>query len=219
VSNELDRALAAVTELADVPETARDEFRRSLLGAIDEANKCHEFERNIHSPHPGVESFMNPIVAAARDLDSALAWLQSEIANSGEHSTAALQAAAFLQFQIMVLLMKEPADWRAESDRLERHEHTAWIVEYRQSLARLIAPTLSRGRLKGDFHYFIRRLFQIAERTGGRWTHSKAPDKSMWDGSLMRALQIMRPFLPSEGFFPKGNLGRSLEDLRARITT
>jgi hypothetical protein len=201
MSDERDRAIAAVTELANVPETARDEFRRSLLGAIDEANTCHEFERNIESFGPGVDSFVIPIVAAARDLDSALARLQDEIVNSGEHSAAALKAAAFLQFQILVLRMNEDTDWCAEFDRLERYEHTAWVAEYRQSLARLIAAAAARGRPKGDFHYFLRRLFQIAEKTGGRWTHSKAPDKPVWNGSLMRALQIMRPS-PVQGIFP-----------------
>jgi hypothetical protein len=230
MSDELDRAIAEVTKLAGVPEAGWGQFRRLLLAVIDEANTFHEAIRNVESSAADIAPFLHPVITAARKLDTALARLQSDISKPGERSAAALKAATLLQTQLVcqsIFRGEAEANWSAELERLQRHEHTAWLAEYRHSLARLIPEARrGRGRPKGQFSWFVRRLYQIVKETGARrWTHHKAPGEPRWNGTLMRTLQILRPFLPSKGFFPE-NLGRSLEHLlklhpewRAGITT
>jgi hypothetical protein len=221
--DELDHAITAVTELARVPENARDRFRQLLLDVIGEANTRHAAMRIAESPHPDIDSFVNPVITAARDLNAALVRLQDEISNSGKRSAAALKAAHFFRALLIARLAEEAgfvdedADWPAIA-KLER-SHTAWLAEYRRSVSKLIPAATLRGRPKTEFHWFVRRLFQIERMTGARWTHSKVTDLAKWYGPLQKALEILRPFLPSDGFFPRGNLGRSLEHLCKRMRT
>src|SRR2546426_11693535 len=104
MSDELDRAITAVTELAEVPENALAEFRRQRLAIIDWANLRYETLENIGPPMPtaDIARFLNPVIAAARKLDAALLKLQD--ASDG----AALAAAARLASE---LTPERPEGW------------------------------------------------------------------------------------------------------------
>jgi hypothetical protein len=50
---------------------------------------------------------------------------------------------------------------------------------------------------------------------GGRWTNYRSAD-GVWTGSLLKALDVLKPYLP-EKFFPPGDAGRSVENIRNKL--
>src|SRR5262249_9023368 len=65
------------------------------------------------------------------------------------------------------------------------------------------------------FDRFIEDLLMAARMLGGDWTNYRARD-GVWKGTLLEALGILEKYLP-EGFFPPGELGRSVEHIRKKL--
>jgi hypothetical protein len=65
------------------------------------------------------------------------------------------------------------------------------------------------------FDLFVQALLMAARQRGGDWTIYRSADQR-WTGSLLTALEILRPYLPL-GFFPSGALGRSVEHIRKKF--
>jgi hypothetical protein len=66
------------------------------------------------------------------------------------------------------------------------------------------------------FDLFIQALVMaVRMRGGGSWTNYKSRDQA-WTGNLLKALKILRKYLPQE-LFPPGDLGRSVEHIRKRL--
>ena len=65
------------------------------------------------------------------------------------------------------------------------------------------------------FNVFIKSLYRVA-RQRGKWTNYKSA-AGPWTGSLLEALKILEPYLPA-GFFPGGELGRSIEHIKKKLT-
>src|SRR5262249_28728914 len=60
------------------------------------------------------------------------------------------------------------------------------------------------------FDLFVYRLLLAARHSGGKLTIYKSPHSSSgWDGSLLRAVNVLRPELP-KGFLPR-RLGNPLD--------
>src|SRR5262249_7457819 len=66
------------------------------------------------------------------------------------------------------------------------------------------------------FNVFIESLYRVAWQQGGKWTNYKSA-AGPWTGSLLEALEILEPYLPA-GFFPVGELGRSIEHIKKKLT-
>lgn len=64
------------------------------------------------------------------------------------------------------------------------------------------------------FNIFIETLHMAAWQRRGKWTNY-ASAAGPWTGSLLRALEILEPYLPA-GFFPVGELGRSIEHIKKK---
>ena len=54
------------------------------------------------------------------------------------------------------------------------------------------------------------------QRGGRRWTVYRANGNGEWTGTLLQALEVLRPYLP-RGFFPPGELGRSVEHIKKKL--
>jgi hypothetical protein len=66
------------------------------------------------------------------------------------------------------------------------------------------------------FDMFIEDLLMIARMHGKRWTNYRSEDGS-WTGTLLQGLEILKKYLPQSGFFPPGELGRSVEHVRNKL--
>jgi hypothetical protein len=66
------------------------------------------------------------------------------------------------------------------------------------------------------FDLFIEQFLITTRMHGGRWTNYRSKDQS-WTGTLLEALEILRGYLPQPGFFPPGDLGRSVEHIRKKL--
>jgi hypothetical protein len=65
------------------------------------------------------------------------------------------------------------------------------------------------------FDIFVQSLLMAARQRKGVWTNFRKADQT-WTGSLLKALEILKPYLP-KGFFPRGELGRSLDYVRYKL--
>jgi hypothetical protein len=88
-----------------------------------------------------------------------------------------------------------------------------------KSASEAVLPKSTRGP-KGAggnraFDLFIQNLLVAAWQRRGNWTISRSADGT-WGGSLPKALKLLKPYLP-HGFFPAGELGRSVEHVRKKF--
>jgi hypothetical protein len=65
------------------------------------------------------------------------------------------------------------------------------------------------------FDMFVEMLLKAAWQRRGRWTNYKLAN-GKWTGSLLEALEILKPYLPT-GFFPRTELGRSIEHIKRKF--
>jgi hypothetical protein len=64
------------------------------------------------------------------------------------------------------------------------------------------------------FNQFVEMLLDAARQKRGSWTIYKSAD-GKWTGSLLKALEILKPYLPN-GFFPRAELGRSVQHITVK---
>jgi hypothetical protein len=80
-----------------------------------------------------------------------------------------------------------------------------------------------RGRRKGAggnlaFDRMIEDLIMSARARGKAWTLSWNAYEKKFEGTILEAVTILRPYLPSSGFFPKGELGRAIRYIRDKLS-
>jgi hypothetical protein len=65
------------------------------------------------------------------------------------------------------------------------------------------------------FNYFVEMLLNAARQKRGAWTIYKSVNGE-WTGTLLKALEILKPYLPI-GFFPPAELGRSVQHIMLKF--
>jgi hypothetical protein len=194
-----------LAELAHIPESSFGRFCELLEGILWEAYFANRYlgraaaSERIRADDIK-ENYLDRLAAAARGLDKMLA-----AASLGEDASAAV-AGSLLE------------------ETFATGDATAFgsgLASYRDSMAALMAaageanklaaarfpPKRTRGAPSDSnlpFENFVDRLYEIAEMTGGhlpRWGFK----------TLLQVLDLLRPYLPESGFFPKGDLGNWLE--------
>jgi hypothetical protein len=205
---EVARRLA---ELAEVPPEAFRRFRELLALAIKEASWGNEIMTGEIVRAPDVKASLACVATAAKALNEALGAFWGEGDGYGKCPGAA--SAGGLLEQVL-----DDATGEAPLGFLVR------VNVYRDGLALLIAAADEAGKRADDgrfpparerhrppklvFGHFVYRLYEIARKTGGRWTHS--PNNygvRRWNGTLVPALELLRDYLsklPKRArFFPK----------------
>ena len=98
-------------------------------------------------------------------------------------------------------------------------EYVILLEALNTAAQRAAGKTISFPRGAGGnpaFDMFIEDLLMIARMHGGSWTNYRSKDQS-WAGTLLKALEILKKYLPHSGFFPPGELGRSVEHIRNKL--
>ena len=216
-----DDVVSQLTKLAGVPAGSTEQFRSMMGWALREAHIYAEAPtlRPGQRQRVQVRGFLTSARNAARSLERALAKLQCEGVGNDKATAASLAGYALAR----AIAGEDP-------ERVARclgdHRHwAATLIAAVPQAETYVAPLWSAkpGRPKGTggslvFDLFVQRLFEIARRTGGQWTHTRntSRDGPEWKGSLSQALRLLRPHLPAN-FFPKVKLGHALERLAKRF--
>lgn len=92
-----------------------------------------------------------------------------------------------------------------------------WLSEAASKAAMLAKSSRGPKGAGGNraFDLFIQSLIVAAWQRRGSWTNYRSADGT-WVGSLPEALNLLKPYLP-HGFFPAGELGRSVEHVRKKF--
>jgi len=220
MNNSTDSCLREVARIVRVPDANQTSFVRLLGSAIKRANK-------VSSPPEGknisagilAKEYFDPIVRAAKDLCAALERLQGEHDAPGE-AARSMAASHFysdaLQRQTETAAGADPVGDLIDSLKL------GLVVEAAQrARARAKSWLPKAGRKKGTgrpaFDMFVFALLAASEITEGTLTiYRTAHEDGRWAGSLLKALQQLRPLLPTSNFFPAGTLGPSLHTILQR---
>jgi hypothetical protein len=220
-----------LADLAHVPEISRVGFQELLAIAIVQARLGNEIVHSDMWPPTSaseISQSLKRVTVAARALDRALGAFFGEGSSFGKRN-----AAPFAGSLLENVLDDAAQPSEGAAGFLRR------LTAYRHWLAILIAAAAEtkrraidlfptrRGRPSGAggnpmFDNFVERLHEIARKTGGEWKHYRdpsSPDTIEWRGTLGPAMEILRPYLPDQGFFPPANLGRCLEHISGRFKT
>jgi hypothetical protein len=219
-----------LADLAHVSQASRAQFCELLGPAIELAGLGTQ---NILSGEPrarasDVAHYLRRVTSAARALNRELGVVPDESRDFGRRNAAA-----------MAIVSLEVALKNAAGDEQDTTTHgfLPRLTAYQHWLATLIAAAAEaersanvmlptrRGKPTGAggnlfFDIFVKNLHEIAYMTGGKWTHYRdptSPGKIEWCGTLLQAIEILRPYLPARGFFPEADLGRCLEHVREKL--
>jgi hypothetical protein len=125
-------------------------------------------------------------------------------------------------YAAMLSMEQNKANKLVGADRLQFANyiaHLAMLAGIAKVAARDAGKALRRpaNRPKGTpgkvgFEYFVRLLLIAAHTCGGKLTaYRSAYSATGREGSLLQAVDLLGPYLPSDGFFPATNVGSSLE--------
>lgn len=216
--NHSSEILPEVARIACVSEARHASFVRLLGHSIEQAKKdsLRPAGKNVSAGLLQRE-FLNPIARSASDLRIGLQRLGGDHLAVGE-AGASMAAAHFFG---------EMLPTRSRTD--EAHNGIAdlipsidLIIETAERADKSAKRFLSKaGRKRGTanpaFDMFVRWLLEICEQGGGKLTiYRTSHGDERWDGSLLRAIEQLRPILPQTNFFPKGTLGHSLNTVYQR---
>jgi hypothetical protein len=214
LAEDVGRDLAKLTQ---IPEMSFVQFCDLLAEAIIQANLCTPYARELTRASDVFPS-LDSVATAARNLDKALGALFGEGGSFGKRRGGAAIAVGLLEEAIADAV-------GGEGDITVGYPR---VNAYRRWLATLVAATAEskrraterylppkRGRRKGAgsnpfFNNFVKNLVETARMTGGQWKHYKKRNSTEWRSTLTPALDILRPYLPTEGFIPSADLDRSV---------
>jgi hypothetical protein len=212
--------LPDVDRIARVPDANRASFLRLIGRAISNAQResSRTVGKNI-SASALTKDFFNPVVRAAKELRVALERLEGEHLATGE-AARSMAASHFVSEALQPISRAEDA--AGPIAHLLRSLDLGLVMEVTERAAEGAKRWLSKpGRKKGTgiaaFDIFVMALLEASEQTGGRLTiYKTAYEDDRWAGSLLKAIQQLRPMLPKTNFFPAGKLGYSLHTVYER---
>jgi hypothetical protein len=199
-----DSELQEISSLAKVDEPSI--FCNHILSIILDAHLKDASLRRLSTPE--VRKMLNGVMRKAQCLASALKNVDVGSKGSADY------AGALLEYEIGKFQFRNGSVLIPDYVELLNVLHNAAS----SGAARL--PKADRGP-KGAggnlaFNQFIESLLMAARQRGGDWTNYKSAE-GLWVGSLLKTLDILKPYLPV-GFFPSaGELGRSVEHIRKKL--
>jgi hypothetical protein len=183
-----DSEMQELARLAKVDSP--DDFGSHIRSIILDANLLHAVYRNLSAPE--VRNKLESVRKKADALKEALKNIDLGCGSSAERAGQMLETtlSSFKFREGMVLIP----------------EYVALLTEQSKAAGQTVQQVKSKRGPKGAggnfaFDLFIEHLQMAARQRRGRWTISLAPDKNIWSGSLLKGLDILKPYLPTR-FFP-----------------
>jgi hypothetical protein len=180
-------------------------FSDHICSIILDAHLNHASLRTLSAPE--VRKILKNVMLKAQRLASALRNIDVWTKGSAYH------AGMLLEYQIAHFQFRNEAVLIPAYVELLTALHDA-----ASSAARLAKAERGPKGASGNraFNWFIESLYMAAWQRRGKWTNYASAD-GPWTGSLLKALEILKPYLPAD-FFPGGVLGRSIEHIRKKLT-
>jgi hypothetical protein len=193
-----------LAKLAQVPETSFERYYELLTWQLEEAYLANLYLGGAAASEriraSDVDDYLSRLETAIRGLDAILA-----AASLGQDASAAV-AGSLLEETFAT------GGAAAFGRRLAAYRDSLTVLltaagEASKLAADRFPPRRTRGAPRDSnlpFNNFVNRLYETAEMTGGhfpRWYFK----------TLVQAVDLLRPYLPKSGFFPKGDLGLWLE--------
>jgi hypothetical protein len=164
-------------------------------------------------------NFLDPIARAAKRLQMELERLQGDNLAAGE---AARSMAAAHHFGEGLRALSQFGGASDPIDHYLRSLNLGLVIAVAGHARKQAKRCHSKsGRKQGTgrpaFDMFVFALLTAAELSGGRLTiYRTAYKDARWAGSLLQAVQALRPLLPKAKFLPAGTLGYSLHSIYQR---
>jgi hypothetical protein len=181
-----------------------DHFGSHIRSIILDAHLLDASYRKLSAPK--VREKLESVMKKAEALKKALTDIDLGCGSSAERAGQILEhAISYFQFRGGMVLIPEYVALLAELSK--GAGNAARLIKTKRG------PKAARGNYALDL--FIQHLEMAARQRSGHWTLSHARD-GHWAGSLLKALEILKPYLP-QGFLPAGGLGRTAEHVRQKL--
>ena len=108
--------------------------------------------------------------------------------------------------------------YASQGGMMQLPEYIVLLDALKTSAQRAVSKPMSFPRGAGGnpaFDTFIEQLLMTARMHGGSWTNYRSKDER-WTGTLLKALEILKKYLPAR-FFPPGDLGCSVQHIREKL--
>ena len=209
-----------LARIARVPDANHTRFLRLVDYAVTSARKesSRPIGKNI-SAGALSKDFFSPVARAAKRLRTELERLQGDNLAAGE---VARSMAASHFFGEALRPSLQPEDHEDPIAHLLRSLDLGLVVEVAEGATERAKNWLPKScRKKGTgnaaFEMFVMALLEAAEQNGGKLTiYKTAYEEDPWAGTLLKAVQHLRPQLPIANFYPAGKLGYSLHTIYRR---
>ena len=223
-----DNVVSELAELAGTPDGSRKHLSELLAQIVEEAGFSDVTKRQKLRlvTAADVEPPLRKALEAIERADEAFARLQGDGVDA-HHLGAVVWAGCLFESALGVADATEIASNAGFLSQVTTDRR--WLAARRGALTRAIEqvktafpPPPKPGRPRGtpNFDRLIMRMDQIAEQTGGKWTLTRDPyadeNENKWKGTMLRALKILRPYLPPVGFFPDPDTDLGFAVERAR---
>ncbi|MCS3498671.1 hypothetical protein M2189_002370 [Bradyrhizobium japonicum] len=193
-----------LADLAHVRESSLSDFSQNVCNIIIDAHLNVASMRG--SSAPKVKEALSSVAKQAAKLAATLRKMDLKIAGGtgGSDQTAGTH----LEWELAKL--KEPL--------FPKYPELLDLLHAAATSARTLSVPKRGPKGAGGnqaFDVFIEQLNIAAYVRDGRWSVHRATDGT-WKGSILEALQLLKPYLPAR-FFPPGELGRSVDHILGKL--
>jgi hypothetical protein len=196
----------AIAVMARITVDAEDRavFEQHIQSIILDAHLLDATSRNLSAKT--VRGTLEDISKKALDLSELLTAMDVGCGGSEE------QAGWLLEIKL--------ADSFSEQELVLIPQFRSLLDALEIAASRAAADYVSKRGPKGAggnpaFNRVIEMLHFAAWQRGGDWTNYRSAD-GQWTGTLLDALSILKPYLPSK-LFPPGELGRSIDHIKTKL--
>jgi hypothetical protein len=196
-----DDEQACIAQLAGAKNTPA--FAEGIRSIILDAHLGNQQFHTLSVPE--VKTIIKNVAERAKALKDALTQL--DVASGSEGSF--MEAGYLLEAEL----------FGSESQITQLPEYMVLLDALNAAAERAAGKPMSFPRGAGGnpaFDMCIEQLLIIAWLNGGRWTNYRSKEGS-WTGTLLKVLKILKKYLPQSGFFPPGEVGRSVDHIKNKL--
>ena len=190
-----------IAQLAGIKNTPR--FAGEIRSIILDAHLSDQQFRTLSVPE--VRAIIDDVAEQAKQLKNTLTQL--DVGSGSEGSS--MEAGHLVERELYV----------SGGEMMQLPEYMVLLDALNTAAQRALDKPIFSPRGAGGnpaLDMFIEDLLITARTHGGRWTNYRSKDQS-WTGTLLQVLEILKRYLPQSGFFPPGELGRSVEHIKNKL--
>jgi hypothetical protein len=200
-----DSEMRCIAQLAEARDPSA--FADSIRSIILDAHLNDQVFRTLSIPK--VRKEINAVAKQAEALRKLLVKLDV----GGESKGSSMRAGLLIEAELYMFRSLTPGGM------VQLPEYLRLLDALTTSAQRAVRKPISSPRGAGGnpaFDRFIQQLLMGASMHGGRLSNFRSADQT-WTGTLLKAVEILRKYLPRAQFFPPGELGRAVDHVRDKL--